>query len=207
VAADLRPTVLPLARRALKRARKNGPGDPRVTALLGLVELADGHTAEAQALLESVAESADLPPLARFELAKLRYAATEAKLSVKATRFDAAQVAHIFSPLAPLRNNPPGDDGLIFGLIADTWSRAADQPNRDDLLQLAKSAPKFPKADRMLMQAATLCSAQDLKAEALALIEVGLGPKAPASSRAEFQKLKNEIAGGNSNSGAAAKGN
>jgi hypothetical protein len=189
---DLRVPLRDAARRLLAGPPRKAGEESSLTALRGLVELMDENRAEGWRLLESVADSPNLTPAARLELARLRHADAIAQAGAPPAKFTAAQVDGIVGPLAPFLISPPGKPEVL-SLIASAWQRAPESPLRDDVVRLVAGARLFPRETELLLETANLCMALGLVAEAKELAALGLAASKTEASRQSFQSLQGRI--------------
>src|SRR5207237_10763011 len=96
----LEPKYVEQARRTLRRGHDGGSRDPRLLAVMGLCEVDAGNDIAAREFLEdAAARGQSLRPRAWFELARLRFAALEARRDGAGAGLTPAQASGVLTPL------------------------------------------------------------------------------------------------------------
>ena len=178
------------ARRTLTRAYDNGSRDAQLLAVLGLCEVDAGNDAGARAYLEDAAARApSLRPRARYELARLRFAAAHVPSAGPAPGLTAAQASDVLAPLLATREqDPPLVE--VYTLIAEVWSAASQIPTREQLSVLADGVRLFPRHSELVHRTAELNLHHGYTDTARWLITLGLTLAPDAATRMRFEALQ-----------------
>ncbi len=165
-----------------------GERDPNLLAALGLFEKRAGEEDRARKFLEAAFAGKSPRSDAAIELARYRLAEAVAQ-SGEGAKLSAVQVAAVLQPLHAVRKNPPPRFGL-YDLAAETWMRAADNPQRDDLALLFEGAQLFPTRLKLVYQTATVAGAAGDLALAHVLADHGVKYAPAGVPRQRFTDLK-----------------
>jgi hypothetical protein len=190
------PKYLEQARRTLLRAYDRDIRDPRLLAVMGLVEVDAGNAAAARTFLEdAAARTRTLRPRAWYELARLRFAALGAPSGAPARRLTPDQAGEVLAPLLAARGQqPPLPE--VYELIAAVWAASAQAPARDQLAVLAEGVRLFPRRTELVYRAAELNLSHGYSDTARWLITLGLTLAPDAAARARFETLQARAGGG-----------
>jgi hypothetical protein len=169
------------AYRTLQREYQSGERDPRLLAVLGLLECDTGHDEDARPLLEAVVDAKISRPRAYYELARIKSSAAKEKL-------DAAQVADVLALLFAAREQaPPLLE--VYRLLATVWDRSAVAPTRANLTVLEEGVRFFPGDVELVYRSAALFAKHGYAAEAAVLAKHGLRLTADEPLRRRFEAL------------------
>lgn len=192
VSPELTGKYLEQARRTLMRAYDRDERDPRLLAVLGLLECDAGNDVRALEFLEAAARIGSLRPRASYELARLRFAGHRTAAAATGGRLTSAQTAEVLTPLfAARRLDPPLPE--VYELIGDVWAHCATAPNRGHLLVLNEGVRLFPRRTALIYRAASLNAQHGFREEAAALVTLGLRVAADAAARDPFERLQREL--------------
>jgi hypothetical protein len=181
------------ARRTLMRAYDGGSRDPQLLAVLGLCEVDAGNDAGARGYLEdAAARDPALRPRARFELARLRFAAARAPGAGAAPALTAAQAGDVLAPLLAEREQ----DLLLveaYTLIADVWAACTEAPTRAQLALLERGVRLFPRHSELVHRTAELNLRHGHTDAARWQVTLGLTLAPDAATRARFEVLQARV--------------
>jgi hypothetical protein len=181
------------ARRTLLRAYDGGSRDPQLLAVLGLCEVDAGNDAGARAYLEeAAARDPALRPRARYELARLRFAAARVPSAGPASGLTAAQASDVLAPLLAAREqDPPLVE--VYTLIADVWAAASQTPTREQLAVLEDGVRLFPRHSELVHRTAELNLRHGHTDAARWQVTLGLTLAPDAATRARFEALQARV--------------
>jgi len=181
------------ARRTLRRAYDDGSRDPQLLAVLGLCEIDAGNDAGARTFLEEAAARApSLRPRARYELARLRFAALRAPSAGPAAGLTLEQVGTVLTPLLATREqDPPLVE--VYTLIAEVWAASIQAPTREQLAVLEAGVRLFPRHSELVHRTAELNLRHGHSDTARWLITLGLTLAPDAATRTRFEVLQSRL--------------
>lgn len=178
----------PAARTELIAAYVRGDRDPALLASLGLLEQAAGETERARKFLEAACAGRVDRPAAYVELARLRLAGTPAGDG----RLSPAQTKSVLDLLQTARGQLP-PMAAVYEIAAETWTRSAAVPQREDLTFLIDGVRQFPGRMKLAYQAAVVCAAAGAAEPAHTLADHGLKYAPDAATKARFEELKRSL--------------
>lgn len=181
------------ARRTLLRAYDGGSRDPQLLAVLGLCEVDAGNDAGARGYLEeAAARDPALRPRARFELARLRFAAVRAPSAGSTPGLTSEQVSAVLTPLLATREqDPPLVE--VYTLIAEVWAACTQAPTRAQLAALEDGVRTFPRHSELVHRTAELNLRHGYTETARWLITLGLTLAPDPATRMRFEALRARI--------------
>lgn len=192
ISPELTGKYLEQARRTLMRAYDRDERDPRLLAVIGLLECDAGNDSRALELLETAAQIGPLRPRAAYELARLRLAGFRTAAPGDGGRITSIQAAEVLTPLfAARRLDPPLPE--VYELIGDVWAACAAEPTRGHLLVLDEGIRLFPRRTALIYRAASLNAQHGFRAEAITLVALGLRSAADDPARAPLLRLQREL--------------
>jgi hypothetical protein len=191
--AELAGKYLEQARRTLGRAYERGAREPGLLAALGLCECDAGDDARAHEYLEAAAKFGPLRARADYELARLRFAAAEAKPAGAGGKLTADQLAEVFTPLFAARAQQPAQPE-VYELIARGWARCEIAPSPGHLAVLDEGIRLFPRRTELLYRTASLLGERGSPAQVAALIALGMRAARDDADRARFTALQEKLA-------------
>ena len=177
------------ARAELIAPYTRGERDPNLLAALGLYDKTHGEADRARKFLEAAFAGKTTRGDAMLELARLRYADALAKPGAPESRFSAAQVMGVLSPLQIARKQRPPLPA-VYDLAGDTWMRAAVLPKHDDAVFLVEGAQIFPTRFKIIFQAAVIAARAGEIQPAHALADHGIKYAPDAAGKKRFEDLK-----------------
>jgi hypothetical protein len=181
------------ARRTLRRAYDNGSRDPRLLAVMGLCEVDAGNDAGAREFLEDAsARTKTLRARARFELARLRFAALRAEVGGAGPRLTIDQARGVLTPLLATREQEP-PLAEVYTLIADVYALCDEPPTRDQLAVLEAGVRTFPRDTELVHRTAELNVRHGFLDTARWLITLGITLAPDDAARARFEALQARV--------------
>ena len=142
-APDMESTYLDQARRTLHEAYDLGDRDPRLLAVLGLLEEDAGNKTAAREFLEAAVGQSVVRPRAYYELARLRYDAVRGRATDDGGKLTPAEASSILAPLlAGSRQAPPL--AAAYELMAHVSFRSTEPPTAEVRSALAEGERLFP---------------------------------------------------------------
>lgn len=179
------------ARRTLMRAYDHDNRDPRLLAVLGLLECDTGHPEAARGYLEAAAGPGLVRPRAWLELAKLRLAErlavpeSQGKLSPK-------QAAEVLAPLFTARaQNPPLPE--VYDTIAEVWEHSIYPPNAGHLDVLREGVHLFPRRVALARRTAALLLSIGAKEDAALYADLAQRLVSDDEERARIMELQAKL--------------
>jgi hypothetical protein len=166
-----------------------GERDPQLLASLGLFEHSAGEDDRARKFLQASVDGRVPRPDAYLELARLKYADASASPAAPDGKFSPEQTRAVINLVTAAHTQPP-PLAALYELAADTWTRSAVTPGRDDVGVLIEGVRLFPSRLRLVYQTASLCADAGMIPQAHALAGHGLGVAPDAPTRARFEALK-----------------
>ena len=177
------------ARLALIAPYIRGERDPALLASLGLQERVMGDDGRARKFLEAAAQAKAVRPRAYLELARLRFAAANAKPDETGGQLSAAQTVAVLTPLFTARSQPPSLPE-VYELIGESWSRSIVVPTAEHLAVLDEGVRRFPRDAGLVYANAALKVKAGLTAEATSLVGLGLRLSPAGAMREKFEALQ-----------------
>lgn len=165
-----------------------GKSDPQLLAELGLLDHADGLDSRAEKFLAAAVAGHATDPDAYLTLARMRYAAADARPEAPDRRFSAAQEAGIMPLLLTARALPP-PRLATYELMAKALVRSPKKLSRADLGPLIEGVERYPGNLRLVYVAAALCAESGYFDSAQSLVDHGLKFAPDPATRATFAKL------------------
>ena len=142
-APDLESTYVDLARRTLRKAYDHDDRDPRLLAVLGLLEVDAGNKTAAREFLEAAVAQAVVRPRAYYELARLRYDVLFGRSTRDDGKLTPEQANSILEPLlAGSRQAPPL--AAVYELMSHVAFHSTEPPSAEILAALAEGERLFP---------------------------------------------------------------
>ena len=142
-APDLESAYADLTRRTLRKAYDQGDRDPRLLAVLGLLEADAGNKTEARDSLEAAVKQSVVRPRAYYELARLRYDALFGRSTRDDGKLTPEQARSILEPLlAGSRQAPPLS--AVYELMSHVAFNSTEPPSAEILAALAEGEQFFP---------------------------------------------------------------
>ena len=170
----------------LMRAYRRGLNDPRLLAVIGLLDCDLGDDADAKGFLEAAVQANVVGPRAYYELARIRY---DELLASDNGRPSATIVEHIIEPLEAGRSqSPPLLESYELAAKVMEAVQGADIPPHLNYLDSAQQY--FPRDLDLVYRVASLNTTNGFTANALALAEAGEQLSATPQDRTRFSKLK-----------------
>jgi hypothetical protein len=192
ISSGLTGKYLEQARRTLMRAYDRDERDPRLLAVLGLLECDVGNEARALELLEIAAHIEPLRPRAAYELARLRFVRFRVAAAAAGGRLSSTQAAEVLTPLfAARRLDPPLPE--VYELIGDVWAHGVAEPSRGHLLVLDEGVRLFPRRTALILRTASLYAQRGFRDEAAAFVALGLSVAADDTAREPFVRLQQQL--------------
>jgi len=174
----------------LMRAYNRGLNDPRLLAVIGLLDCDMDNDTDAKAFLEAAVQANVLGPRVYYELARIRY--DEFGESANGPP-KTADVDHIIEPLEAGRmQSPPLLES--YELAAKVMEEASHADIRPHLNYLDSVRQDFPRELDLLYKVASLNVSIGYASEASALAEAGVQLSTSPQDRARFSKLKAQAA-------------
>jgi hypothetical protein len=81
----------------------------------------------------------------------------------------------------------------VYELLADTWTRSAASPSKDEAAIVVEGARLFPSRLKLIYQGAVVCAKADLPEAAYSLVDHGIKYAPDAAVRGRFEALKQAL--------------
>jgi len=186
----LAPRYLTLARRTLRLAYDQGARDPGLLEVMGLCECDAGDDAAARPFLETAVQRGAIRPRAYYELARIKFQGMRLGASES---LSAAQTAALLELLFAARaQSPPLPE--VYELIAAVWRHSSVPPQRGNLAVLDEGLRFFPGNLELIFSTATLKATHGFRADAVALIKIGLRLAPTDADRSRFLQVQSATA-------------
>ncbi len=143
------------ARRTLRKPYDLGERDPRLLALLGLLECDADNRDAAQPFLEAALQARVARPRVYYELALTRYTEAIAHLEEKDRGLTREQIAGISAPLDIARLFLPPLPGA-YAILSDIWLRTHEEIPAATLDALNQAVALFPHIEGITLRVARL---------------------------------------------------
>jgi hypothetical protein len=182
------------ARQTLTDALAKGDRDPRLLAVLGLLEADLGNNSAARQWLEVAATPQLVRPRAFYELARMRYLAALSQPAEANGLLSVAQVNGVLEPLkSGYRQAPPLLEN--YRLAAQAWGHSVAPLGPGQLALLDDGLRFFPDELGLLYDVAALKMLRGLRSDALSLANRGASLTTDAKEKARFTKLVERMSG------------
>jgi len=190
---ELVPKYIEQARRTLLRAYDKGERDPRLLAVLGLLECDADNRLAGEPLLEEATRAGVVRPRAYFELALIRYATSQAAApNDENASLTADQVERIISPLWTAHGQWPPLP-MVYTLMAEAWSKGQTPLTREQLDVLTRAVKLFPHVSPLALRTAYLQAANGFTAEAGNTLAFGLDSTDDPKMRDRFERARMQL--------------
>jgi len=190
---ELVPKYIEQARRTLHRAYDKGERDPRLLAVLGLLECDADNRLAGEPLLEEATRAGVVRPRAYFELALIRYATSlTASPNDEKASLTAEQVERIVSPLWTAHGQWPPLP-MVYTLMAEAWSKGQTPLTREQLDALSRAVKLFPHVSPLALRTAYLQAANGSTAEAANTLAFGLESTDDPKMRDRFERARIQL--------------
>ncbi|MFO1449887.1 MAG: hypothetical protein U1F61_17140 [Opitutaceae bacterium] len=200
---DLVSKYVDQARATLRKAYDKGERDPRMMAVMGLMEVDADNRVGAIPYLEAAALARVVRPRVYFELGFTRFAAiTSQKPNPAEARLTPEEVEQVLNPLwTAHRQWPPL--AMVYTLMAEVWMKSDVRLGHEELQVLADAVGHFPYVSQLVLRAAHLHAVNGYVPDAIRLLEFGEDSTDDPASRemlaGALAKLKAEGTGAGGN--------
>lgn len=190
---ELVPKYIEQARKTLLRAYDKGERDPRLLAVLGLLECDTDNRLAGEPLLEEATRAGVVRPRAYLELALIRYATSlTASPNDEKASLTAGQVERILSPLWAAHTQWPPLP-MVYTLMAETWSKGQTPLTREQLDVLTRAVKLFPHVSPLALRTAYLQAANGFTAEAGNTLAFGSESTDDPTMRDRFERARIQL--------------
>ncbi len=181
------PRYIGQARQTIQAAYSRGERDPSLLAAFGLAELDSGDAAAARPLLEQAIAAHLVRPRIYFEVARLRWEDLT-RGAPESRRYTPDEVEPVLHPLRrALALSPPLPE--VFLLSLDVWLRCTERVSPIEFDTLAEGARLFRRIPVIGLRTALLHAKHGRRAEAIAVLSVGLAFATEPAIRASYQEV------------------